>query len=125
MVEIARALSRNARFLLMDEPTASLTEREADILFARIADLRAAGVAIAYISHRLEEISRIADKVTVLRDGAVVHQSAMRETSLARIVTAMVGRPLSDHFPRRTVDVGAEILRVEPPPSRPAAGPSP
>jgi ribose transport system ATP-binding protein len=123
MVEIARALSRNARFLLMDEPTASLTEREADILFARIADLRAAGVAIAYISHRLEEISRIADKVTVLRDGAVVHQSAMRETSLARIVTAMVGRPLSDHFPRRTVDVGAEILRVEPPPSRPGSRP--
>ena len=73
MVEIARALSENAQFLLMDEPTASLTEREIEILFEKIVALRDSGVALVYISHRLEEIPRIANRVTVLRDGAVVH----------------------------------------------------
>ena len=76
MVEIARALSEDAQFLLMDEPTASLTEREIEILFEKIEGLKKAGVGIAYISHRLEEIPRIADRVTVLRDGAVVFMDA-------------------------------------------------
>ena len=115
MVEIARALSHETQFLLMDEPTASLTERETGLLFERIAALKADGVSIIYISHRLEEIPGIADSITVLRDGSTVHHSAMKDISLPQVVTAMVGRPLSDYFPARTVRFGAEILRVEPP----------
>jgi ribose transport system ATP-binding protein len=116
MVEIARALSENAQFLLMDEPTASLTEREIDILFEKIATLRKAGVAIVYISHRLEEIPRIADRVTVLRDGEVVHTSPVSEITLSDLITKMVGRPMTDHYPERTGFKGAEIFRVDPPP---------
>jgi ribose transport system ATP-binding protein len=102
MVEIARALSENARFLLMDEPTASLTEKEIEILFEKINTLRRAGVAIVYISHRLEEIPKIADRVTVLRDGEVVHTSPVSEVKLSDLISKMVK--------------GAEMLRVDPPP---------
>jgi ribose transport system ATP-binding protein len=116
MVEIARALSENAQFLLMDEPTASLTEREIEILFEKIAMLRRSGVAIVYISHRLVEIPRIADRVTVLRDGEVVHSGPCAEVTLSDLISKMVGRPMTDHFPERTAFKGAEVLRVEPPP---------
>jgi ribose transport system ATP-binding protein len=116
MVEIARALCENARFLLMDEPTASLTEREIEILFEKIVTLREAGVAIVYISHRLEEIPRIADRVTVLRDGEVVHTSPVSAVTLSELISKMVGRPMTDHFPERIPHKGSELLRVEPPP---------
>ena len=114
MVEIARALCENAQFLLMDEPTASLTDREIEILFEKILALKKAGVAIVYISHRLEEIHRIADRVTVLRDGAVVHKGPVSEVTMSELISKMVGRPISSHFPPRTPAKGAEILRVEP-----------
>jgi ribose transport system ATP-binding protein len=116
MVEIARALSENARFLLMDEPTASLTEREIEILFEKINTLRQSGVAIVYISHRLEEIPRIADRVTVLRDGEVVLSSPCADVTLSDLISKMVGRPMTDHFPERTPFKGNEIFRVDPPP---------
>jgi ribose transport system ATP-binding protein len=116
MVEIARALCENAQFLLMDEPTASLTDREIDILFDKILALKKAGVAMVYISHRLEEIPRIADRVTVLRDGAVVHSGAVSEVTMSDLISKMVGRPIASHFPPRTPAQGSEILRVEPPP---------
>jgi ribose transport system ATP-binding protein len=116
MVEIARALSEDAQFLLMDEPTASLTEREIDILFEKIEGLKQAGVGIAYISHRLEEIPRIADRVTVLRDGAVVFRGRLSEVTLPELIARMVGRAITDHYPKRTPSKGAEIIRVEPPP---------
>jgi len=115
MVEISRALCENAQFLLMDEPTASLTDREIDILFEKILALKKAGVAIVYISHRLEEIPRIADRVTVLRDGAVVHTGAVSEVTMSDLISKMVGRPMSNHFPARMPAKGPEILRVEPP----------
>ena len=115
MVEIARALSMNARFLLMDEPTAALSDREIDPLFRRIAALRARSVGVVYISHRLEEVQRIANRIIVLRDGAVVHQSAADATTIDAIVAHMVGRPLGDRFPPRTSKPGAERLRVESP----------
>jgi ribose transport system ATP-binding protein len=115
MVEIARALCENAQFLLMDEPTASLTDREIEILFEKILALKKAGVAIVYISHRLEEIPRIADRVTVLRDGAVVHSGAVSEVTMSDLISTMVGRPMSNHFPARMPAKGPEILRVEPP----------
>jgi ribose transport system ATP-binding protein len=116
MVEIARALIENARFLLMDEPTASLTDREIEILFEKIKVLRDSGVAIVYISHRLEEIQRIADRVTVLRDGEVVHSGVVPDVTLSELISKMVGRPISSHFPARTPSKGQELLRVEPPP---------
>lgn len=116
MVEVARALSEKAQFLLMDEPTASLTGREIEILFEKIAVLRDSGVAIVYISHRLEEIQRIADRVTVLRDGEVVYTRPVSEVTLGDLISKMVGRPISSHFPARTPVKGAEILRVEPVP---------
>jgi len=117
MVEIARALSEDARFLLMDEPTAALTEREVDGLFEKIAALRQAGVGIVYISHRLDELTRIADRVTVLRDGAVVFSGRVADVALGDLIAKMVGRPIGDHYPPRTPAPGVELLRVEPPPA--------
>ncbi|HET9029222.1 MAG TPA: sugar ABC transporter ATP-binding protein [Candidatus Aquilonibacter sp.] len=99
LIEIAKALSRHARIIVMDEPTAALTEREIDALFAIIARLKAAGAGIIYISHRMEELPRIADRVTVLRDGSVIETRAQTEFPQNEIIRAMVGRPLDAHFP--------------------------
>jgi ribose transport system ATP-binding protein len=115
MVEIARALSEDAQFLLMDEPTASLTEREIGILFEKIEGLKNSGVGIAYISHRLEEIPKISDRVTVLRDGAVVYSGSLSEVSLPDLIAKMVGRSITDHYPKRISSRSNEIIRVEPP----------
>ena len=94
MVEIAAGLSRRCRILALDEPTASLTDREIELLFARIEELKAEGVAIIYISHRIEEVIRIADRVTVLRDGKVVSTRLTSESSVNDIIFRMVGRDL-------------------------------
>ena len=102
MVEIAKALARNARVLIMDEPTAVLTGREAEVLFQQIDRLRADGVAILYTSHKLDEIARIADEVTVLRDGAFVASGTVGEMPPDRMAELMVGRELSDLFPQKT-----------------------
>jgi ABC-type sugar transport system ATPase subunit len=117
-VEIARALDQQAAFVLMDEPTAALSPRETAQLFAAIDALRQARVGILYISHRLEEIERIADRVTVLRDGRVIgtwRQRPEAETTRAGLIAAMVGRPLADHYPPRRPRPGDEMLRVAPP----------
>jgi len=112
MVEIARALGRNARVLIMDEPTAVLTNRETDILLEQIDRLRAHGTAILYTSHKLDEIRRIADRVTVLRDGQhVLTRDAAGFTEDA-MATAMVGRELSDLFPSKPVPQEEIVLSV-------------
>lgn len=98
MVEIARALARNVRVLILDEPTSSLTDRETERLFEIIALLKSRGVGIIYISHRLEEVFRIAQRVTVLRDGKVVGSMPVEETSEEALVRMMVGRDLSRLF---------------------------
>jgi ribose transport system ATP-binding protein len=98
MVEIARALARNVRVLILDEPTSSLTDRETERLFEIIALLKSRGVGIIYISHRLEEVFRIAQHVTVLRDGKVVGSMPIEETSEDALVRMMVGRDLSRLF---------------------------
>lgn len=113
MVEIARALSLNAEVLIMDEPTAALTEREIEALFTVIRDLRKQGVGIVYISHRMEEIFALCDRISVLRDGTFVGTEIIKETTLDRIVQMMVGRELGERFPERSVKPGAERLRVE------------
>jgi ribose transport system ATP-binding protein len=112
MVEVAKALSLDARVLIMDEPTSALTAQEIRELFATIARLKARGVALVYISHRMEELFAIGDRVTVLRDGRHVGTRLLRETSLAELVRLMVGRDLKDQFPKQAAPVGDEALRV-------------
>ena len=113
MVEVAKALSLDAHVLMMDEPTSALTAQEIKELFAAIRRLKARGVAIVYISHRMEELFAIGDRVTVLRDGRHVGTRAIGETSMPELVRLMVGRDLKDQFPKTAAPVGAEALRVE------------
>jgi rhamnose transport system ATP-binding protein len=109
LVEIARALGAEARILVMDEPTASLSEREVEHLFGVIRQLRSQGVGIIYVTHRLEELSQIADRVTALRDGAFVGTRAMSDGSRGELIRMMVGRELSAVFPKIEVSPG-EVL---------------
>ncbi|MBV9440197.1 MAG: sugar ABC transporter ATP-binding protein [Candidatus Eremiobacteraeota bacterium] len=99
LTEIAKCLVRHARLIVMDEPTAALTEREIDALFGLIARLRSQGVAFVYISHRLEELPRIADRITVLRDGKDVATRPLGEMPPDELIRLMVGRPIESHFP--------------------------
>lgn len=113
MVEIAAGLSRRCRILALDEPTASLTETETELLFAQIEKLKANGVGVIYISHRIEEVIRIADRVTVLRDGQVISTKPTSELSNSAIVRMMVGRDLEHDQLRHAGEVGGAALRVE------------
>jgi ribose transport system ATP-binding protein len=111
MVEIARALVGSVKVLILDEPTAVISGREVDLLFDRLIALRAAGVAVIYISHRLEEIFRIADRVTVLKDGVRVATRPVTGVNRDQLISLMVGRPLSDVFPpRRAIPQEAPVL---------------
>jgi ribose transport system ATP-binding protein len=115
MTEIAKALVRKARLIVMDEPTAALTEREIDALFALIAKLKAQGVAFVYISHRLEELPKISDRITVIRDGKTVESRATADMPQDEMIRLMVGRPLDAHFPELP-EVAADatvVLHVE------------
>jgi ribose transport system ATP-binding protein len=113
MVSIARALSSRARVIVLDEPTASLSERETTILFEIIRRLKERGVAVIYISHRLEEIFAIADRVTVMRDGHVIGTQPVAETRLDQIIAMMVGRQMSELFRKEEVPIGSPILQVD------------
>jgi ribose transport system ATP-binding protein len=114
MVEIAKALSAGGtRILVMDEPTSSLTAREVSQLFALIERLSARGVAIVYITHRLDEVFRIGRRVTVLRDGRHIAKSALSEVTVSALVRLMANRDLTEHFPKLPAPRGAELLRVE------------
>ena len=116
LIEIARALSEDAKVILMDEPTAALTEAEAAVLFSKIDELKATGVAILYVSHRLDEVMRLANHVTVLRDGALVEKGPAANFTVSQIITAMVGRTIADHYPRREArDFGEMLLEVAEP----------
>lgn len=110
MVEIAKALSLNAEVLIMDEPTSALTETEIDMLFEVVNELKRGGVGIVYISHRLQELSRIVDRVTVMRDGGYVWTQDFADISVDDIVAAMVGRSLEKHFPARVSAPSDEII---------------
>jgi ribose transport system ATP-binding protein len=113
MVEIAKALATQASVLVMDEPTSALTSREVDQLFALIGRLTARGVAIVYITHRLDEVYRIGHRVTVLRDGRHVTTRLLSDVSVAELVRLMANREVGEHFPRVRTAPGAELLRVE------------
>jgi ABC-type sugar transport system ATPase subunit len=111
-VEIAKALAFDARILVMDEPTAALTGQETERLFAIIRELKARGIGIIYISHRLDEIFAIADRVTVLRDGRHVATRPVAEVTRDGLIELMVGRKLANEFPPRAVSIGPERLVV-------------
>jgi rhamnose transport system ATP-binding protein len=112
LVEIAKALGANARVLILDEPTASLTERETERLFEILMRLRARGVGIIYISHRLEELTRIADRVTVLRDGECMGTRDAGTIGAAELIRLMAGRDVSTIFPKREAAIGEPLLEV-------------
>jgi len=112
LLEIARALGRQARVLILDEPTASLSQQDADRLLDLVEKLRADGVGILYISHRLEEVLRIADRVTVFRDGGYVGTYPQSDVDRARLIQLMAGRDLAELFPKARATIGKVILET-------------
>jgi ribose transport system ATP-binding protein len=112
MVEIAKALSSNARILIMDEPTSALTSKEIDDLFILIRQLRAKGHGIVYISHRLEELKHIVDRVTIMRDGKFILQNDFADLTMDQIIGNMVGREINEQFPRIERHRGKTIFEV-------------
>ena len=112
LVELLKALNRNARIVVMDEPTSSLSNQEAEQLFGIIDKLRKSGIAIIYITHRMEEISRLADYVSVLRDGEMVSTSKADEIDVPEIIRQMVGREIGDFYPPRNAMAGDVVLSV-------------
>ena len=112
MVEIAKALSTHARILIMDEPTSALTAREIEDLFRIIRDLKAKGCGIVYTSHRLEELSHIVDRVTIMRDGQFITSMNFKDTTLDEIIANMVGREIKEKFPRVSCKKGKKVLEV-------------
>ena len=113
LVEIARALSQEARVLILDEPTSSLSETEVEALFTTLQQLKAQGVGIIYISHRMEEVTRLSDRITVLRDGKTVGTAKTGEIEPATLIEWMVGRDIKEHFPRPPYEPGEIALKVE------------
>lgn len=113
MVEIAKALSTNAKILIMDEPTSSLTSKEIEDLFRIIKELKQKGCGIVYISHRLEELQHIVDRVTIMRDGQYITTMNYADTTLDEIIAHMVGREIKEKFPRVTCEKGKKIFEVK------------
>jgi ABC-type sugar transport system ATPase subunit len=113
LVEVTKALSQDARVLVMDEPTSALNAPEVERLFQLIARLKARGCGLIYITHKMEEIDRVADRITVLRDGRRIGTAPAAELPRDKLLHWMVGRPVSDQFPRQTHHRGTERLRVE------------
>lgn len=113
MLEIIKAVTNNAQVIIMDEPTSSITQREVENLFKKIAELKAQGVSIIYISHKMEEVFRIADDITVLRDGAVVSTDKAEDLDLDTVIARMVGRKLDNVYPKEEIKIGERALEVE------------
>ncbi len=113
MIEIAKALTFDSQILILDEPTAALTSREVETLFETIRKLRAEGQSMLYISHRLDEIFQIADRVTVLRDGEYIETAPVTSVDKNQIVSWMVGRTLTNLYPKEEVEIGDVVLSVE------------
>ena len=113
LVEIAKAIAKNAKLIIMDEPTAPLTDDEVDILMKIVHELKAEGISIIFISHRLDELYRVADRVTVMRDGEVIITKEVNELSKADLIYYMVGRELKESFPSRSIAYGDVALEVK------------
>ena len=113
MLEFLKAISRDANIIIMDEPTSSITNKEIETLFEKIHDLRARGKAIVYISHKMDEIFRIADEISILRDGKVVETRPRDEFDIDTVITLMVGRALGHGYPKEEITQGNVVLEVE------------
>lgn len=113
MVEICKALMADAKVIIMDEPTAALTQSETVALFKVIESMRKKGVSMVYISHRMEEIFELCDRITVLRDGSYIGVKNIPETNMNEIVKMMIGREIGERYPSRNVKIGKEVLKVK------------
>lgn len=113
IVEIVKAISCNAKLIIMDEPTSAITETEVNFLFEKIFELKKNGVTIIYISHKLDEIFKIADYISVFRDGKHIKTGMAKEFDKNKIITLMVGRELTNIYPKEDVPIGEEMMRVE------------
>jgi len=113
MVEICKALMVDAKVLIMDEPTAALTQSETEVLFEVINSLRKKGVSIVYVSHRMEEIFELCDRITILRDGTYIDTKNIKDITMDDVVKMMIGREIGERFPKRDNIIGSEVLRVE------------
>ena len=113
MLEITKAITNNAQVIIMDEPTSSITNKEVELLFDKIAELKAKGVSIIYISHKMDEVFRIADDISILRDGAVVSTDRAEDLDLDTVISRMVGRKLDNVYPKEEVELGEKVLEVE------------
>ncbi|GAB1583610.1 sugar ABC transporter ATP-binding protein [Phyllobacterium phragmitis] len=113
LIEIAKALSKEVKLLILDEPTASLNEKDSDALLELLLEFKAQGISSILISHKLNEVEKVADRITVLRDGSTVETLEKHEISDDRIVTSMVGRELSDRYPKRTPKIGETLFEVK------------
>ncbi len=113
LVEIAKALSKEVELLILDEPTASLNEKDSDALLSLLLEFKAHGISSILISHKLNEVGKVADRITVLRDGATIETLDKKDISEDRIVTLMVGRQLADRFPTRDPNIGEVVFEVK------------
>jgi len=113
IVEICKVLSKNVKILILDEPTAVLNDSEAEVMFELLKRLKEKGVSIIYISHRLEEIFKIGDTITTLKDGVVTGVNPVPEMTVDKVIELMIGRELSDKYPQRNVEIGEECIRIE------------
>ncbi len=113
LVEIAKALSQDAKILVLDEPTAALTESEVETLFTILRKLKSRGVGMIYISHKLDEVFEMADKITVLRDGKTVGTSLAKDLTKNKVIALMVGREVGDIFPKRAHEFGETVLEIK------------
>lgn len=113
MCEIAKAVSRNADLIVMDEPTSAITETEVELLFKIIRDLTARGITIIYITHKMDEVFKICDEISVYRDGKYIDTVAVGDTTREGLIEMMVGRAITNMFPKETVEIGDVLLRVE------------
>lgn len=113
MLEIIKAISNNADIIVMDEPTSAITQQEVDLLFEKIEVLKKKGVSIIYISHRLDEIFRIADEITVMRDGIIVGSFPISKVNMDQVISLMVGRKIENIYPKKKVPIGNTLLDVK------------
>ncbi|KUP24099.1 sugar ABC transporter ATP-binding protein [Paenibacillus sp. DMB5] len=113
MLEIMKAISNKSDIIIMDEPTSAITHEEVEKLFIKIRELKARGVCIIYISHKLDEIFQIADEITVFRDGTVVESHPKEELDIETVISLMVGRKLTNTYPKEDIEIGDTLLKVE------------
>ncbi|MFV0517211.1 MAG: sugar ABC transporter ATP-binding protein [Aminipila sp.] len=113
MLEIIKAISNDAQIIVMDEPTSAITQKEVELLFDKIALLKEKGVSIIYISHKLDEVFKIADDITVFRDGTVVKSMKAEESNIEEVIALMVGRKMDNIYPKEDIEIGDNLLEVK------------